>query len=259
MVSEKALMKIRKQSPLTGRPVRLVLFTADTGCPSCPMMVELCRSLKTQLRNIALEIYDKTMDRDKSELYGIRLAPALVIQDAEGKYATFYGMTEDVYLDILLNTVRAVSEAKAWFSENVVRALSHLTNDVSVRVFLDRECEACIPVAETAIGLSLTSGLISSSLIAGREFPELVTRYHVAQWPTTIFGENMRADGVAGESEFLEMVFQAEGVRPGPDKKCMVCGSPSTDVICTNCKTKIQSEAVERKLRAERPKQRESA
>jgi hypothetical protein len=254
MLLDQSLAKIKNRPRLRNQPVRLVLFTSDVGCSTCPAMVELARKIKEQLGLIALEHYDIVMDRDKTELYGIAFAPALVVQGGEGRSVIFYGRIEDVFLDVLLNTITAVSESKVWFPEKVLSTLSHLTNDVSVRVIVDRDCDKCRPVAETAIGLAMSSDLVLTSIIVGRDFPELIKRYRVAEIPKTLFGENLHLDGHIPESEFLEMIFQAEGVQNGPDKKCLVCGSPSPDIICASCKSRVQAEAVDHKIKSERVK-----
>ncbi len=258
MLSEATMNRINNRFRPLIQPVRMVLFTIDAGCDACPDMVELARAIKTRSNLIALEIYDKIMDRDKTELYGIKYAPALVVQGADGRAVTFYGRIEEVCLDVLLTTISGISESREWFPQDIVRTLSHLTNDVTLRVFMDRDCGKCAPVAETAIGLGLVNRMISTCIIVSRDFPELVKRYHITELPKTIFGENLHLDGQVTESVFLEMIFQAEGVKTGPDKRCLVCGTAAPELICHNCKAKIQAEAVDHKLKGERLKQRET-
>ncbi len=254
MLSDKVLLAIQNKSQTMSKPVKLVLFTSDTGCVACSDMLELVRAIKNKFNKIALETYDVVMDRDKSEHYGVTLAPALVVQGGDTSVVKFYGMMEDVFLDILLSTISAVSNGKLWFPRDVERALTHLTNDVSVRVFVESDCAQCRPVAETAIGLGIESKLVTTSIFVASDFPELIKRYQITKLPKTIFGENLHLDGHVTESTFLEMIFQAEGLKTGPDKKCLVCGVSSPDTICENCKAKIQAEAVNHKLKGEKLK-----
>src|SRR5574342_1404703 len=93
-------------------PVRLVLFTSDVGCEACPDARKLARAIKTHSPKIALEEYDLVMDRDKTMQYGIRMVPAIVVQGGEGYAVTFYGLLEDVFLGVLLETILAISENK---------------------------------------------------------------------------------------------------------------------------------------------------
>jgi len=239
------------------KPVRLVLFTADTGCETCPDMADLARAIKAQYGKIVLETYDVVMDRDKSEQYKVKQAPALVVQGSDGQFVTFYGLIEDVLLELLLVTIEAVSKGQVWLPDDARRALAHLVHDVPLRVYVESDCAQCRPVAATAISLGLASRLISASIIVASDFPDLMKRYSISVLPKTIFGENLHLDGHVKESEFLEMIFQAEGLKTGTDKKCLVCGTPSSDMICANCKTKIQAEAVEHKLKGEKLRQPE--
>lgn len=252
MISEQSAARIRNMETRFHKPVRLVLFTSDTGCASCPGMLELARAIKGRSGKIALETYDLVMDRDKTEQYGVTAAPALVVQDDQGRAVAFYGMIEGILLDVLLAAIASVADAVVWFPEKIRNTLAHLANGVSVRVFVENDCAQCRPVSETAAGLALQSPLINSSIIVVGDFPELVRKYGITSLPVTLFGENLRLDGHVTESEFLEMLFQAEGVKPSPDRKCLVCGTPSPDLICTNCRTKIQAEAVQHKLAGEK-------
>ncbi len=242
------------QHDLSGmkHPVRLILFTLDTGCETCPEVLTLARSIKARSSKIALEVYDQVMDRDKAEQYGVKYVPAIVVQGGDGRMVRFYGLIENVFLRILLDTVLSVSSGKIWFPENIRRALSHLEREVGIQVYVESDCPLCRPVAETAIGLAFGSDLIVTDIIIASDFPDLIRKHSIKTLPKTIFGANLHMDGHVTESQFLEMIFQAEGVQVGPDKRCIVCGQPSADIICSTCKNKIQAEAVEHKIKGEK-------
>ncbi|HEY6010222.1 MAG TPA: thioredoxin family protein, partial [Nitrospirota bacterium] len=214
--------------------------------------LELCRAIKAHMGMIALETYDAVMDRDKAEQYGIREVPAIVAQGGDGRAVTFYGLLSNLVLESLMNTIRAISEDRVWFPGDVVRALQLLAHDVKIQVFVKSDCTSCRSVAETAIGMALESPNVYTDIIVANDFPGLMNKYRVTTLPKTIFGENLEREGEVSESEFLEMVFQAEGIKPGPDRRCFICGKASSDVICVNCKTKIQAEAVDHKTRVEK-------
>lgn len=259
MVSDRSTAIIQNSSGTLKNPVRVVLFTAEVGCAACPDMSELVRAIKARFAKVALETYDVTMDRDKSEQYGITGAPAVVIQAGDGPSVAFYGMIEDVFLEVLINSLTHLSDTKAWFTDDVRKTLKHLEHDVNIRVFVESDCALCRPVAETAICLAFESAFIHTDIIIASDFPELIRKYDMKTLPRTIFGENLFMDGHVTESEFLEMIFEAEGVKPGPHRRCLVCGNESPDIICQNCKTRIQAEAINHKLKSEKEKQTETS
>ena len=255
MTNDNLLELMRKDLEQMKNPVRLIVFTRDAGCEACPEMVELGRAIKARSPKIALEVYDQVMDRDKSELYNVQNVPALVVESRNGRRVRFYGLLESVFLRQVLDIILAVSENRVWFPEDIRRTLSHLEHQVPVQVFVESDCQQCRPVAETAIGLALESDLLSVDIIIASSFPKLIQKYSIKTLPKTVFGANIHMDGHVTESEFLEMIFQAEGVQPGPDRRCLVCGNPSPDMICGSCKTRIQAEALDHKRKGERLRQ----
>jgi len=252
MLSDNSLEIIKRSPQDLKWPVRLVLFTTDTGCSDCKQVLELVRAIKGHIGKVALETYDLVMDRDKSEQYGISRVPAIVVQSREEHAVKFYGLIEDVFLDILLTTIHSLDDSKVWFPDDIRRALTHLVRDVKIRVFVETDCPLCRPVAETAIGLALESSFIDTDIIIASDYPELIKKHAITKLPKTIFGENLHMDGHVTESEFLEMIFKSEGLTAEHERRCLVCGRPSGDIICSNCKTRIQAEAIDHKTRTEK-------
>ncbi len=252
MISERTQEIIKTSAKRLNKPVRLVLFTSDRGCEACPDMLGLAQAIKDHFNKIALESYDLIMDRDKSQQYGIELVPSLVLQGGDGETVTFCGLIEDVFLIILLDTIQSLSTTKLWFPDDVRRVLKHLDHDVKIRVFVESDCPLCRPVAETAIGLALESRLVSTDVIVADDYPELIKKHNIKELPMTIFGKNLQMEGHVSETEFLEMIFEAEGIKPGTDRRCLVCSKVSPDIICSTCKARIQAEAIDHKTRTEK-------
>jgi len=254
-MDDHAIQKMVLSAGTLKKPVRLVLFINAVGCEACPEAKRVAQAIKKNAPLLALEIYDQVMDRDKTELYGIKRVPAMVVQDNDGHAVTFYGLVEDVFLSVLIDTLHAASEQRTWFPVDISTTLRHLARTVHIQVFVETDCPLCRPVAQTAIGLALESALVSTDIIIAGDYPELIKKYSIKTLPKTIFGENLHMDGHVTESEFLEMIFQAEGLQPGQDRRCLVCSNPSDDIICTNCKSRIQAESLNHKIREERSRQ----
>jgi len=252
MLSDQSISAVERAAGPLNNPVRLILFTSDVGCMTCDDMQELGQLIKRNMDKVALEIYDVVMDRDKSQLYGVRHVPTLVIEGRHGSYVAIQGLVKGVWLQLVLETIQAVSKGKRWFPDDVVHALSHLSTDVTIRAFVEEECGQCVQTAKTCMGLALENALIRTDVVIAAYFPELKQKLHVMALPEIVLGNNLRLEGHAAGSEIIETLFQAEGIKPGPDKRCLICGQSAEDLICTNCKTKVQAEAFEHKLRSQR-------
>lgn len=251
MLDEITLKMIQHSGNQLKQPVRLVVFVKDA---SYPTVLELARAIKAQLGKIALEIYDIVMDRDKTEQYGIKRVPALVVQAGDSRMVTLYGQPENVSLEVLLNAMHGASEKKIWFPEGVRKALELLTRDVTIRVFIDNNSQQSKFVAETAVCFAFGSERITADIIVAADFPELSAKYHVTTLPKTIFGEELHLEGSILEDDFLGMILQAEGIQPSPDLKCLVCGKPAYTTICSHCTTRIEAEALKQKIESEKQK-----
>jgi len=235
------------------QPVRLAVFTSDTDRDLSPDALLTARAMKAASSRIALETYDITMDRDKSEEYGVKLAPTFVVQSQDGRAVKFSGALEGVSLLLLLDAITGIAEGRVWFPEKIGSTLKKLSQKVPVQVLLENDCALCKPVAETAIGLALTSKQVSTEIIVADDYPELLSKLKVKILPFTVFGRRLSLEGHVSESSFLEMLFKAEMQKAaGQDVRCMVCGQPSPELICGSCKMKIQAEAVDHKRKDEK-------
>ena len=260
MLKESTQQIIRDSLGPLKQPVRVVLFTSDTGCDICPDALLTARALKAASSKIALETYDITMDRDKTEEYGVKRVPTFAVHAPDGRMVKFSGTLEGVSLLLLLDTVHGVVGARPWFPEKLRSTLKMLTQKIPVQVLLENDCSLCKPVAETAVGLALTNKHVSTEVIVADDYPELLSTLKVKILPFTVFGKQLTLEGHVTESSFLEMLFRAEGQKAaGLDVRCIVCGQPSPELVCTSCKTKIQAEAVEHKRKDEKISERGSA
>ncbi len=251
MIKDSTLKIIRDSLTEMRTPVRLVLFTKDTECDACPDAVATAKAIKAASPKIALETYDFTMDRDKTEEYAIKRVPSMVVQSTVRRSVTFSGAVEGIPLLMLLDAINGVATNRKWFPDRIASTLTLLRQEVHVQVFLESDCTLCKPVAETAMGLALTNRMVNADLIAADDFPDLVAKHRIKVLPYILFGTTLSHEGHATESEFLEMLFQAQGKARGTERRCVICGQPSPDMICGSCKTKIQAEAVNHKSREE--------
>ena len=252
MVKDSTLQIIRDSLAGLKNPVRLVLFTGDTGCDGCDDAVATAQAIKAAAPKVALERYDLVMDRDKSLEYGVARVPCFVVEAPDRRTVAFSGSLEGLSLILLLDAITGIASARTWFPGQITGTLKLLEKDVPVQVILDNDCTLCKPVAETAVGLALSNRLVSTEIVVADEFPELLSKHRIKILPYTLFGPKLHLEGHVSESMFLEMLFEAEGQRrAGMDKRCVVCGSPTTDSICNSCKAKIQAEAINHKHKDE--------
>jgi len=254
MLEEEKLSIIRSSTAKIAKPVKLIVFTKNAAPEVCPAVLALARAVKGKMETIGVEAYDLVMDKDQTELYGIQRVPALVVLGVTGRSVVFYGSTGKMFLEILLDTVQHVSDAKVWFPDGIRHSLKRLTGHVQVHIFVNQDNALCRSIAETAVGLALENEQIRTAIINADEFPDLVKKNNIGVFPTTIFGNNLQVHGDISEGDFLEKIFLVEGAESEPNKKCLSCGNASPDIICSHCKIRIQAEALDHKRSIEKQK-----
>ncbi len=89
MIDENLLDQMKKEFSHMKQPVRLILFTKDVGCETCPDALKVAKAIKARAPKVALETYDFVMDRDKVEQYGVTQVPATVVQARNGEMVRF--------------------------------------------------------------------------------------------------------------------------------------------------------------------------
>jgi hypothetical protein len=252
MLKESAQLLIQNSLGGLKTPVRLVLFTSDTNCDGCPDALETARAIKAAAPKVALETYDVVMDRDKSLDYGVTRVPCFVVEGHDRRRVAFSGSMEGLSLVLLVDAIVGIASAKKWFPEQITGTLQLLQKDVPVQVVIENDCSLCKPVVETAVALALSNRLVSMEIIVADDFPEFLAKHRIKILPYTLFGPKLHLEGHVSESMFLEMLLEAEGQRrEGTDKRCVVCGNPSPELICQSCKSKIQAEAMDHKSKDE--------
>ncbi len=255
MLDEEILHLIQASSAKLVKPVKLIVFTKNASPAACPDVLALARAVKADRETIGVEAYDLVMDRDQTELYGIQRVPALVVLGVTGRSVVLYGSAGKIFLKILLDTVQHVSEEKALLPDSIRHSLKRLTGHVQIHMFVNQDNFLCRSIAEMAVGFALENGHIRTSIVNADDFSELVRKYDIDEFPTTIFGKNLRVRGSITEADFLEKLFLAEGAESEPDRKCSACGKASPDVICSHCKIRIQAEALDHKRSVEKQKE----
>ena len=256
IVRPNTIQIIRETLDSMKHPVRLVVFTSSTETDRCPAAVELANEIKSASGRVALEAYDMIMDRDKSQVYGVQRVPSFVVQDRNGKYVLFSGRVDGVSLTIMLDVVAGMSAGRTWLPETMIAPLQLMNRDVAVQVYLDNDCSLCRTVAENAVGFALASSHLSLEIIIADDFPELAAQRSISMLPTVFFGPKLRFEGHLDESMFLEQIFLAEGQQGAAfEKHCVVCSRTSGDVICSDCRSRIQVEAIQHKRTEEKLKQ----
>jgi len=118
------------------RPVRLVHFTQELECPSCPETKRLLQQVVELSDKLSLEIYNFQLDREKVAQYQIDKVPATVIEGEKDDGIRFYGLPSGYEFATLLEGVVAVSRGRSELNPATVDRLRALDRPLHLQVFV---------------------------------------------------------------------------------------------------------------------------
>ena len=201
-------------------PVKIDYFTQkDLGivvpgrepCAYCKPTGEMLQELAALSDLISLRVHIFEDERDEAAKFGVERVPGLVLRGKNGAHFKFYGMPGGTEFPSFLDTIVDVSRQEVLFSEESVKLLRRLKEDVRVKVFVTPTCPYCPGMARAAFQMALANPHIKAEVIEVNEFPNLAQRYNVTAVPLTVIEDRIAIPGAVPEKALVEQVLKAAG------------------------------------------------
>jgi glutaredoxin-like protein len=117
-------------------PVKLVHFTQEIECPSCPETRRLLQEVAELSDKLSLEIHNFQLDKDKAIQYNVDKVPGTAIEGAKDYGIRFYGLPSGYEFATLLEAIVAVSRGRSGLSEATIDRLQRVTGPLHLQVFV---------------------------------------------------------------------------------------------------------------------------
>ncbi len=197
----------------TQEPRRLVVpdYLKGQECHFCKETRQLVEEISLLSDKVDLEIYDFEGDREKVSSFGIDKIPAVAVQGEKDSGIRFYGIPSGYEYTSLIEAIVDVSKGRTGLSQKSKEALSGLSRDIHIQVFVSPTCPYCHLAVRLAHQFALESDRIRADMVESTEFPHLVQKYSVLGVPKTVFNEDVPLEGAVPEDQFLESLLKAAG------------------------------------------------
>lgn len=193
---------------LTGE-VRLVNFTQKIECHYCEETRRLTEEIASLSPKISSQVYNFTLDQEKSQQYKIDKIPAVVVEAEKDYGIRFFGIPGGYEFNSLISSIIEVSRGKTDLSPDSKDTISKIDKPIHIQVFVTLTCPYCPSAVQMAHKLALESEYISSDMVESAEFPHLTHKYGVMGVPRVVINENFGFEGALPESSFVEEVMKA--------------------------------------------------
>ncbi len=199
----------------TQEPRRLTVpdYLKGQECHFCKETRQLVEEISSLSEKIDLEIYDFEGDKKKVSSFGIDKIPAVAVQSEKDLGIRFFGIPSGYEYTSLIEAIVDVSKGRTGLSQKTKEALTSLSQDIHIQVFVTPTCPYCPLAVRLAHQFALESERIKADMVESTEFPHLAQKYSVFGVPKTIFNEDVSLDGAVPEDQFLENILKAAGSR----------------------------------------------
>jgi glutaredoxin-like protein len=214
-------------------PVKIDYFTernlgitlpGKTPCQYCKPAREMLQEISGLSDLISLRIHYFEDNTPEKAQFGVERVPGIVLRGQAGNFVTFYGIPGGTEFPMFIESIVDLSRGEVLLSEESVKALAELEQDVSIKVFVTPTCPYCPAMMRAAYQMAMISPKVHAETIEVNEFPELADRYQVQAVPLTVINDTVAIPGMVHEKLLVEQVMKvakgeaAEG-KPAPSKK----------------------------------------
>jgi glutaredoxin-like protein len=186
-----------------GLSVRIIFFEQSIGCETCAPTRRVLEQIVAENPDVALEVLNLVLDKEKAAEYGVDRVPAVIIAAAGRDRIRYYGAPLGNELPTLLQAINMAATGDTKLSDESRARLKALTAPVAVQVFFTPTCVYCPQMISLANQAAIESPFVSAVAVDATEFPDLVRRYNVNGVPKTIINDATELLGAAPEDTFV--------------------------------------------------------
>lgn len=210
----------------TEREVNLTLPNRKP-CAYCKPVREMLQEIAALSDAISLRIHYFDEAIEERTKFGIERIPGIVLRGFGDPFFKFYGMPGGTEFPGFLDSIVDISRREVLLSDESVKALQKLDEEVGVRVFVTPTCPYCPQMARAAFQLAMVNPKVRAEVIEVNEFPELAERYKVRAVPLTVIADRVLIPGAMPEKQLVEQVLKAVALPMGQPVEV---GGPTTPV-----------------------------
>ncbi len=197
-------------------------------CASCKPARQMLQEIAALSEAISLRVHIFDEAAEERTRFAIERIPATVVRARGEPVYTFYGLPGGTEFPAFIESIVDVSRGEILLSQESLKALRKLDEEVSVRVFVSPTCPYCPQMARAAYQLAMANPRVKVDVIEVSEFPELSARYHVRAVPLTVIADRVTITGAVHEKVLVEQVLKAV---TSPLAGAPVISGPSSPVV----------------------------
>jgi glutaredoxin-like protein len=220
-LKDQELIRQKFAQELVG-PVKIDYFTerdlditvpGRQPCAFCKPTREMLQEIASLHDFVSLRVHILQEAVEERQKFGIDRVPATVLRGSDSAAFIYYGMPGGTEFPAFLESIVDISRGEVLLSEESVKELGKVQDQVTVKVFVTPTCPYCPQMARAAYQMTLANPKVRSEVIEINEFPDLAERYGVQAVPLTVIADRIAIPGAVPENVFVEQVVKASGAQ----------------------------------------------
>lgn len=198
-------------------PVKIDFFTernlgitvpGKTPCAYCKPAREMLQELSGLNEMISLRIHYFEDNPPEKAQFGVERVPGIVLRNQPGAVVKFYGIPGGTEFPMFVESLIDLSRGEVLLSEESVKQLAGLEQDISLKVFVTPTCPYCPAMMRAAYQMAMVSPKVHAETIEVNEFPALADAYKVQAVPLTVINDEVSIPGMVHEKQLTEQIMQ---------------------------------------------------
>lgn len=186
-----------------------IIVPGREPCATCKPTGQMLRELAALSDLVSLRVHDFEDEREEARRFGVERIPGIVLRGRDTAMMKLYGMPGGTAFPTFLDTISDVSCKAVLLSQESVKALRKIKEDIRVRVFVAPTCPYSPGPARAAFQMSIVNPRVKAEVIQADEFPTLAQRYEVRAVPLTVIEDRIAVTGAVPERALVEQVVKA--------------------------------------------------
>ena len=135
ILTERDRQSVKGELAKLAGPVKLVVFSQELGSEYCAETERLVKEVAECSDQVAVEIYNLHLDREKAAAYGVDRVPAVVVEGARDYGIRFFGIPMGYEFTNLIDGMVVASSGEPRLSPETLERLQGLTEPLHIQVF----------------------------------------------------------------------------------------------------------------------------
>lgn len=186
--------------------MKIIFFEQSIGCETCAPTRRALEQIARDNPNVAVEVLNLVLDKDKAAEYGVDRVPATIITGRGRGGIRYYGAPLGNELPTLVQAIAMSDSGETALREESRAQLDAIAEPVALQVFFTPTCMYCPQMISLANQAAIHSPHVTATAIDATEFPDLVRRYGVNGVPKIVINETMEIMGAAPEKDFIDAI-----------------------------------------------------